>query len=158
MDLRDSERKIILIFTGVLASVVALAIAVVAIDNYRTNRFVEDQVESANEVLTDFAERMVESEQSVMSDLARSSENMRRQARIEASRRKRESARRAKEAEQRIRAARSNTELGKTLFRKCREYSDFYRQTPGPFAQQQQQEACGGYQKYIETGAVPRTR
>ena len=158
MNLNDSEKKLVLIIAGTVASVLALAVVIVAIDNYMTNRFVETQVEYAKDTFEDAFESVSESGQRLQRDLSRSADEMRRQSEVNSARRKEEAARRAAETRQRNRAMRSNTAIGKTLFRKCREYSDYLRNTPGPYARQQQQDACSSFENYLESGVAPPNR
>ena len=70
---------------------------------------------------------------------------------------RRMAARRAEENQKLVRARRAGTKTGKEPVRKCTEYSDFYRATPGPYARQKQDETCGDFKTYIESGIVRPT-
>ena len=47
---------------------------------------------------------------------------------------------------------RMTSKIGQDLFRRCKEYSDFYRSSPGDYAKEQRDKTCTKYKTYVSTG------
>lgn len=47
---------------------------------------------------------------------------------------------------------RRHSDMGRDLYRRCAEYSEFQRNHPGDYAYEQQQKACSNYSTYVQTG------
>lgn len=54
------------------------------------------------------------------------------------------------------RRARAQSEIGRDLYRRCAEFSEFYSNHPGDYAREQRDEACENYKIYAATGKRPR--
>ena len=65
---------------------------------------------------------------------------------------KRETAERRDEYQKAAEHERAKSKIGQTLFRECKEYSDFYHNQPGSYAREQRDNACKKYRVYIGTG------
>ena len=61
----------------------------------------------------------------------------------------------ARDAQRRQVAAaqqRRHSDMGRDLYRRCTEFTEFQRNHPSDYAYEQQQKACSDYSDYIQTG------
>jgi hypothetical protein len=84
----------------------------------------------------------------VVSEIEALGEQVQKDTRQMQERNARDSQRRREEVEQQ----RRHSNAGRDFYRRCAEYTEFYRNHPSEYAYEQREKACSNYTTYVQTG------
>lgn len=126
----ENEVNYVKVAFAVCGGILLAAIISVAIIVYWFNVSTEQQIDVLNKQMTEVT----------------------RQSRQRRERITRETAQRQAEQQKATEQHRAKSNSGRTLFRQCREYSEYYQNQPGQYARVQRDSACEKYRVYVETG------
>ena len=65
---------------------------------------------------------------------------------------KEKNARDTKRRRQAVEQERRHSKMGRDLYRRCAEYTQFYQDHPSEYAYEQRQKTCSNYNTYVRTG------
>ena len=65
---------------------------------------------------------------------------------------KEKNARDTKRRREAVEQERRHSKIGRDLYRRCAEYTEFYRDHPSEYAYEQRQKTCSNYNAYVRTG------
>lgn len=74
------------------------------------------------------------------------------QFQIDARRTREKNVRDSQRRREAVEQQRRHSDIGRDLYRRCVEYTEFQRNHPGDYAYEQQQKACSNYSTYVQTG------